>query len=327
MLALQGKVTKARVYPKAVKPHDAPNPRDEFRVVKTDFTLLYLLLRPLRFAPFPPPIALDEGAVGCAGGCVGDERVEMIIPVRGFTCGKVCADSSGCLATQAAVMVQPGCWNSLLGGDVGWLRNQQQGLGSNALAERCSNGGRVGNARAVMVPVRPRETPSLGDSGNGASMRALEVVSTAYGTSGDTGIQCSLRQLLEHGYFHADPHPDNLLATPDGRLAFLDFGMMSETPASARFAIIGHVVHLVNRDYDAIARDYYELNFLSGDVDVSPIVPALQSFFDDVLTATVSELNIKTIVDGLGSVLYQYPFNGKRSSHSDSCSYCWQDLS
>lgn len=136
----------------------------------------------------------------------------------------------------------------------------------------------------------------------------------------DTGIQCSLRQLLEHGYFHADPHPGNLLATPDGRLAFLDFGMMSETPESARFAIIGHVVHLVNRDYDAMARDYYELKFLSRDVDVSPIVPALQSFFDDVLTATVSELNFKTIVDGLGSVLYQYPFNGK-CYYSDSCSY------
>lgn len=125
----------------------------------------------------------------------------------------------------------------------------------------------------------------------------------------DTGIQCSLRQLLEHGYFHADPHPGNLLATPDGRLAFLDFGMMSETPEQARFAIIGHVVHLVNRDYEAMARDYYDLDFLSRDVDVSPIVPALRSFFDDVLGATVSELNFKTIVDGLGSVLYQYPFN------------------
>ncbi|KAH9548317.1 hypothetical protein CY35_11G082400 [Sphagnum magellanicum] len=125
----------------------------------------------------------------------------------------------------------------------------------------------------------------------------------------DTGIQCSLRQLLEHGFFHADPHPGNLLATPDGRLAFLDFGMMSETPESARFAIIGHVVHLVNRDYDAMARDYYALDFLSPDVDVSPIVPALQSFFDDVLTASVSELNFKRIVDGLGSVLYQFPFN------------------
>lgn len=127
----------------------------------------------------------------------------------------------------------------------------------------------------------------------------------------DIGIQCSLRQLLEHGYFHADPHPGNLLATPDGKLAFLDFGMMSETPPTARFAIIGHVVHLVNRDYEAMARDYYALDFLEPDVDVSPIVPALKNFFDDVLEATVSELNFKTIVDGLGAVLYKYPFNGK----------------
>ncbi|XP_019054903.1 PREDICTED: uncharacterized aarF domain-containing protein kinase At1g79600, chloroplastic isoform X4 [Nelumbo nucifera] len=125
----------------------------------------------------------------------------------------------------------------------------------------------------------------------------------------NTGIQCSLRQLLEYGYFHADPHPGNLLATPEGKLAFLDFGMMSETPEEARFAIIGHVVHMVNRDYEAMARDYYALDFLSPEVDVSPIVPALRNFFDDALNSTVSELNFKTIVDGLGAVLYQYPFN------------------
>ncbi|XP_042017040.1 protein ACTIVITY OF BC1 COMPLEX KINASE 3, chloroplastic-like [Salvia splendens] len=125
----------------------------------------------------------------------------------------------------------------------------------------------------------------------------------------NTGIQCSLRQLLEYGYFHADPHPGNLLATPDGKLAFLDFGMMSETPEQARSAIIGHVVHMVNRDYEAMARDYYALDFLPPDVDVAPIVPALRNFFDDALNSTVSELNFKTIVDGLGAVLYQYPFN------------------
>ncbi|CAI0409919.1 unnamed protein product [Linum tenue] len=135
----------------------------------------------------------------------------------------------------------------------------------------------------------------------GQGLKVLDLV--------NTGIQCSLRQLLEYGYFHADPHPGNLLATPEGKLAFLDFGMMSETPEEARYAIIGHVVHLVNRDYEAMAQDYYALKFLSTDVDVTPIVPALQNFFDDALDYTVSELNFKTLVDGLGAVFYQYPFN------------------
>jgi predicted unusual protein kinase regulating ubiquinone biosynthesis (AarF/ABC1/UbiB family) len=49
------------------------------------------------------------------------------------------------------------------------------------------------------------------------------------------------------GLFHGDPHPGNLLACRDGTLAYLDFGMMSESPEEARYAIMAHVVHLVNR--------------------------------------------------------------------------------
>ncbi len=51
-------------------------------------------------------------------------------------------------------------------------------------------------------------------------------------------------------WLRADPHPGNLLATTAGDLVYLDFGMMSEAPQSARYAIIQHVVHLVNRDYE-----------------------------------------------------------------------------
>ena len=138
----------------------------------------------------------------------------------------------------------------------------------------------------------------------GLQASGLSVVSLV-----DVGIQCSLRQLLTHGYFHADPHPGNLLGTPEGNLAWLDFGIMSECPTPARQAIIAHVVHLVNRDYAAMAQDYYALGFLDRSVDTRPIVPALASFFDDVLTASVSDLNFKTITDGLGAILYAYPFN------------------
>ena len=55
--------------------------------------------------------------------------------------------------------------------------------------------------------------------------------------------------LTEICHLSVDPHPGNLLATTSGDLVYLDFGMMSEAPQSARYAIIQHVVHLVNRDY------------------------------------------------------------------------------
>ena len=46
------------------------------------------------------------------------------------------------------------------------------------------------------------------------------------GTLVNVGVICFLKQLLEHGFFHADPHPGNLIRTPDGRLAILDFGLV-----------------------------------------------------------------------------------------------------
>lgn len=123
------------------------------------------------------------------------------------------------------------------------------------------------------------------------------------------GVECTLRQLLEAGFFHADPHPGNLLATRSGDLVYLDFGMMSEAPPAARYAIIAHVVHLVNRDYLAMCMDYYALDFMDPSVDTTPIAPALAAFFDGVLSnSTVSRLNFRTLVDGLGGVLFQYPF-------------------
>ncbi|HEY9698265.1 MAG TPA: AarF/ABC1/UbiB kinase family protein [Trichocoleus sp.] len=124
----------------------------------------------------------------------------------------------------------------------------------------------------------------------------------------DVGVQCSLRQLLEHGFFHADPHPGNLLATPDGKLAYLDFGMMSEIKPYQRYGLIEAVVHMVNRDFEGLAQDYVNLEFLTPDTDLTPIVPALGGVFGNALGASVAELNFKSITDDLSRVMYEYPF-------------------
>ncbi|MCJ8280585.1 MAG: AarF/ABC1/UbiB kinase family protein [Rivularia sp. ALOHA_DT_140] len=124
----------------------------------------------------------------------------------------------------------------------------------------------------------------------------------------EVGVQCSLRQLLEHGFFHADPHPGNLLATYDGKLAYLDFGMMSEIRPPQRYGLIEAIVHVVNRDFDALASDYVKLDFLTEDVDLSPIIPAFAEVFADAQGASVADLNIKTITDDLSALMYEYPF-------------------
>jgi len=124
----------------------------------------------------------------------------------------------------------------------------------------------------------------------------------------DVGVQCSLRQLLEHGFFHADPHPGNLLAMPDGRLAYLDFGMMSQVEPYQRYGLIEAIVHLVNRDFEGLANDYVNLGFLSPTMDLAPIIPAFAEVFNEALGASVAEINIKSITDKLSALMYEYPF-------------------
>ncbi|MBE9223828.1 AarF/ABC1/UbiB kinase family protein, partial [Cyanobacterium stanieri LEGE 03274] len=124
----------------------------------------------------------------------------------------------------------------------------------------------------------------------------------------EVGVQCSLRQLLEHGFFHADPHPGNLLAMEDGRLAYLDFGMMSNIKPYQRYGLIEAVVHLVNRDFDGLAQDYVNLDFLTPDTDLTPIIPALAEVFNNALGASVAELNFKKITDEMSAMMYEFPF-------------------
>lgn len=47
------------------------------------------------------------------------------------------------------------------------------------------------------------------------------------------------------------------------------------------------------RDYEAMCKDYYTLQFMDPSVDTTPIAPALAAFFDDVLDSSVSTLNFK----------------------------------
>ena len=124
----------------------------------------------------------------------------------------------------------------------------------------------------------------------------------------EVGVQCSLRQLLEHGFFHADPHPGNLLATTDGKLAYLDFGMMSEIKPLQRYGLIEAIVHVVNRDFEGLAKDYVNLDFLSPETDLTPIIPAFARVFADAEGASVADLNIKSITDELSALMYEYPF-------------------
>lgn len=122
------------------------------------------------------------------------------------------------------------------------------------------------------------------------------------------GVVAALKQLLEYGFFHADPHPGNLFALADGRLAYIDFGMMDQLTEEMKEYLVDALVHLVDRDYNALIDDFIHLGFLQPDVGRQELIPALEKVLADVLTQEVVNFNFKTATDQFSDLMYRYPF-------------------
>ncbi|MDZ7958861.1 MAG: AarF/ABC1/UbiB kinase family protein [Aulosira sp. DedQUE10] len=122
------------------------------------------------------------------------------------------------------------------------------------------------------------------------------------------GVTSGLQQLLEHGFFHADPHPGNLFAMPDGRMAYIDFGMMDQLEETTKETLVDALVHLVNKDYSDLAADFVKLGFLTPNTNICPIIPALESVLGNAIGKNVGDFNFKTITDEFSELMYEYPF-------------------
>ena len=128
-----------------------------------------------------------------------------------------------------------------------------------------------------------------------------------------TGVISGIQQLLEFGYFHADPHPGNMFALEGksndlGNIAYVDFGMMDSISDNDRLTLTGAIVHLINEDYEELSRDFQRLGFLSKDKDPLPIAPVLKEVLGEALGEEVVSFNFKAITDKFSELMFDYPF-------------------
>jgi len=121
------------------------------------------------------------------------------------------------------------------------------------------------------------------------------------------GVISGLRQLLEFGLFHGDPHPGNVFAMQDGRIAYVDFGNVAELSNRNKQVLVDAVVHAVNEDYRGMAGDFVSLGFLAPGTDVGPIVPALDAIWSDCRGQSLATFNFRTVTGKFNKLVYRYP--------------------
>ncbi|XP_019461710.1 PREDICTED: uncharacterized aarF domain-containing protein kinase At1g71810, chloroplastic [Lupinus angustifolius] len=124
----------------------------------------------------------------------------------------------------------------------------------------------------------------------------------------EVGVYCSFNQLLECGFYHADPHPGNLFRTYDGKLAYLDFGMTGEFKQELREGFIEACLHLVNRDFDALAKDFVTLGLLPATADKEAVTKALTGVFQNAVSKGIRNISFGDLLGNLGTTMYKFKF-------------------
>ncbi|RIV17761.1 AarF/ABC1/UbiB kinase family protein [Alicyclobacillaceae bacterium I2511] len=91
-----------------------------------------------------------------------------------------------------------------------------------------------------------------------------------------------LLQVLDKGFIHVDPHPGNLLVLQDGRLCFLDFGMMSEIPRVDAQAFARLIQAAMVRNLDQVVKAIADLGFLQPHADLEFLKRAVGFMIDRI---------------------------------------------
>jgi ubiquinone biosynthesis protein len=114
-------------------------------------------------------------------------------------------------------------------------------------------------------------------------------------------------QLLIHGFFHADPHPGNILIRPDSRIVLLDYGMVLEITPELRQDLVRIVVAAVRSDVDELINLAYKLDMLEYDVSPSVVREAAQAIISIHFDRSLTQRQIQEITYQILGTFYRFP--------------------
>lgn len=115
-------------------------------------------------------------------------------------------------------------------------------------------------------------------------------------------------QMLVKGFFHADPHPGNLLVTTEGELVLLDFGMVSRIPNTTRLAMINMVKAAYERDFELLVHASRKLGIVTDSVPRNELAELAEEIFRIFDSSHLSATSMQELAFGVMGALKEYPF-------------------
>jgi len=124
----------------------------------------------------------------------------------------------------------------------------------------------------------------------------------------EIGAISYLKQLVNYGFFHADPHPGNLAVSNKGKLIFYDFGMMGNISNNLQTRLGGMVKAAALRDASSLVSQLQQAGLISKDIDVGPVRRLVRLMLKEALTPPFSPNIIEKLSGDLYELVYETPF-------------------
>ena len=121
-------------------------------------------------------------------------------------------------------------------------------------------------------------------------------------------VHAYFKQFFEDGFYHADPHPGNIVIRDDGTMVFYDFGMVGRVNESVRNELANVLISIVGNDTDNLIQTLKNLNLLQPGVNTIPlkrvIEEAAYKYYDG---AKLNSIDLSNLQDDIKKLMDDKP--------------------
>jgi ubiquinone biosynthesis protein len=126
----------------------------------------------------------------------------------------------------------------------------------------------------------------------------------------DICVDAYFKQILEDGFFHADPHPGNIFVMPDGRISFLDFGIVGRVSDELKETMANTFLALLEKDFDRLIDNYAQLGYIPEDVDMEAFrrdfKEDLKDFLEPLYGLAIREIDFAKYLDVVTNIAIKH---------------------
>lgn len=115
-----------------------------------------------------------------------------------------------------------------------------------------------------------------------------------------------MKQVFAHGFFHGDPHPGNVMVREDGRVVFVDFGMMGRVDEDTKYKMVDLIVSIIDKNAKKIVKTMLDIGMVSGDTDVKKLILDVEDMIEFYYGKSLKHIKLSQLINEMLNLTSKY---------------------